>query len=165
MQAVKNRGLSGKHRLSHNRSRAARLHAQSLIEEFFEPEEMDSSGAQPIPIRRRSEFLPTVAKSTVAPIEFEPESWPGEPSDCSIERTDGDPSMAADDHNGDLPIARCKDAPTATNAVVCVDQIFLNQRPAMARNGQFTVRGFVRGCAIGAVVGSSVLVALRIAFG
>ena len=165
MQAVKNRGLSGKHRLSHHRSRAARLHAKSLIEEFFEPEALDSVRSQPIPIRSRREFLPTIAESTGAPLDLETRPLRGEPCDPSIERADGDLVAVADDPSGAGPATLCDASMMATDVVVPVEQIFLNQRAAADRAERFTVGGFVLGCAIGGAVGMTLLVILRIALG
>ena len=65
MQIVKHGGLSGKARRARDRNRAARLHAQQMIEEYLEP----GTATRPrreqryIPIRSRNEFLPSATLS------------------------------------------------------------------------------------------------------
>jgi len=53
-------GYSGKARRNRDRSRAARMEAQQMLEEYAEPAGETSSHERIIPIGRRSEFLPSV---------------------------------------------------------------------------------------------------------
>lgn len=61
MQATKLGGLNGKARTLRQRDRASRLHAQQLLEEYFDPDLIADRRDRYIPIRSRSEFLPAVA--------------------------------------------------------------------------------------------------------
>ena len=67
MEAVKRGGLSGKARKVHYRSRAARLYAQQLIDEYIEPVPQPRDRHRSIPIRGRGEFLASVAQTWHAP--------------------------------------------------------------------------------------------------
>ena len=60
MQATKLCGLNGKARTLRQRDRASRLHAQHLLEEYFDPDLIADRRDRYIPIRSRSEFLPAV---------------------------------------------------------------------------------------------------------
>lgn len=60
METMRRGGLSGKARRIRTRNRAARLCAQSVIDEYFHPDPEEVRRDRPIPIRSRREFLPTV---------------------------------------------------------------------------------------------------------
>ncbi len=59
-------GLAGQSRRVRYRNRADRLHTQHLIDEYLEPDEEPD---REIPIKGRSDFLPTVAGSAVEATE------------------------------------------------------------------------------------------------
>ena len=66
-------GLSGKARRRRNRSRAQRLYTKQYIDEYLEPKAPSHSDRY-IPIRRRSEFLPSAPlPEGVAFVRKEPE--------------------------------------------------------------------------------------------
>ena len=60
-------GLSGKARKVRSRHRVARMYANQLIAEYLEPHDAavaDPCGGRCIPIKRRSEFLPSIQTAT-----------------------------------------------------------------------------------------------------
>lgn len=61
MRKQRRGGLSGKARKARNRRRAARLHSGQLIDEHLHPQ---GAATSYIPIRGRSEFLPSVVQVT-----------------------------------------------------------------------------------------------------
>lgn len=61
MRKERRGGLSGKARKACYRRRAARLHSGQLIDELLEPQAADK---RYVPIRGRSDFLPSVAQVT-----------------------------------------------------------------------------------------------------
>lgn len=61
MQTERKGALAGRARRARFRKRAARLHAQCLIDEFHEPDPSERRSSRHIPIRGRSDFLPAVA--------------------------------------------------------------------------------------------------------
>lgn len=63
MQATTHGGLSGKARFNRHRNRAYRMHAQQMLEEYYD-EEAGEAPERPIPLRGRSEFLPTIDRWT-----------------------------------------------------------------------------------------------------
>ena len=54
-------GLDGKARRERVRNRAARLFARQLVKEYLEPDEVSPGVERYVPIRSRSEFLPSAA--------------------------------------------------------------------------------------------------------
>lgn len=63
MQATLHGGLSGKARLNRHRNRVHRMHAQQMLEEYYD-DEAGEAPERPIPLRGRAEFLPTIDRWT-----------------------------------------------------------------------------------------------------
>ena len=63
MQATIHGGLSGKARVNRHRNRIHRMHAQQMLEEYYD-EEAGEAPERLIPLRGRAEFLPTVDRWT-----------------------------------------------------------------------------------------------------
>lgn len=184
MREITQRGLQGKARRVRHRNRAERLHQQQMLNEYFMPDPKRRSSRY-IPIRGRSEFLPSVA----------------------VELSDGQP-----DRQLMLPLSRhgkngssastvpSKDAPRSSSAKTAMRKgvkkhvaspgtstrhaVIRNERrekalrfvPAerprlslpikppeqMHRKGKlFTLRGFLTGCAMGGVAAGFVLLVLQ----
>lgn len=70
MQATLQGGLSGKARLNRHRNRVHRMHAQQMLEEYYD-EEAGDAPERPIPLRGRAEFLPTIDRWTQEDSAFE----------------------------------------------------------------------------------------------
>jgi len=133
-------GLSGKARKARYRNRAARLHANRLIEDYMEPETSQKSTIQHVPIRGRGDFLPSVAHI-------------GKVSDT--------------DQQLELPLDRTEERRTPTDQSVrfpadrarTFDPRVLE--PAVGEQGgilgDFTLRGFMMGCAMGSAAAALLL--------
>ena len=159
MQRVSNKGLAGKARRTHKKTRAARLHSTQLIMNYLEPEAdpVEQFRERQIPIRRngRSQEYSTpnfehVALETEDQLDlslYAPES----PSDaiCLIPA-------------GNLATER--NAPHLHVENKCTPSAIL-QRAVAKRAGRriaeasatFSLRGFLRGCALGGTAAAAVL--------
>ena len=142
MQAERRGGLSGKARKARYRHRAARLHSNHLIKEYFEPNESGSL-VRYVPIRGRGEFLPSVAHIGTV---FENNQQLELPLDRKGEerRASKDRSILFN--------------PTADRAKTFDPRELEpagDERQGMARD--FTLRGFFMGCAMGSAAAALLL--------
>ena len=152
MQTMTNRGLAGRARKAHYRSRASRLFSQQLIDDYFEPNSHDWNRDRYIPIRHRSDFLPSVASTSVA--------------DTTDAYTQLELPLTGDDDNGrqyeggaptfpskgdTAPDGAIRFRPRATPA--CEDE---QTTPGL------TLRGFLFGCALGSSAAAVVLLILSV---
>lgn len=159
MRKQRRGGLSGKARKARNRRRAARLHSGQLIDELVEPHAADQ---RCVPIRGRSDFLPSVAQVTNV-----------KESDRQLEFAlrQAEPSAATAKH-GWLRRGKTKQEAdsTADRAIrFCHGKAFdpRGLRPAVGTRlplgGGFTVRGFLTGCAMGSAAAALLLVVVHTA--
>ncbi len=162
MQAVKHGGLSGKARRVRHRNRAARLHTQQMIEEYFEPGGATMTSDRYIPIRGRSDFLPSVTQHDgVLPAGADSQlelPLTTSASDKSVARPEQEPDTTAD---AAIRFPR-DDRRTAEFDPHRLD-------PARTKGGRpagtFTMGGFLVGCAIGSAAAALVLLVVQTAIG
>ncbi len=155
-------GLAGQSRRVRHRNRADRLHTQHLIEEYLEPED---EPARDIPIRGRSDFLPTVAGGLVetmvesgAQMELPLEETRDEPKTAAAEAA---PTVAKSEqsHDGGRHDPRQSTAKSD-------DTVRWGSQDVTAfsetRGSDFEVGKFLYGCLIGGSAAAFVLVVLQL---
>ncbi len=140
MQAERRGGLSGKARKARYRHRAARLHSNKLIEDYMEPETSQRAAKQHVPIRGRGEFLPSVA-------------YIGNVSETNQQL--------------ELPLDRTEERRTPTDRSIRFPEDRTKTFDPRAlepagderggKLGDFTLRGFVMGCAMGSAAAALLL--------
>lgn len=154
-------GLSGKARRRRHRSRSQRLYAKQLVDEYFEPK-LFSRGDRYIPIRRRSEFLPSAPlPEGVAFVRKEPEA---------------ELRLGSDDHAGRVVDARAAQRKAAgairfgafatritSRTTDRVREDCANKATVPAVASSFTPRGFAYGCLFGSAAAAVILLVVRIA--
>lgn len=168
MLTATSRGLSGRARKVHYRSRADREFAQQLIDDYYEPERHNGHRDHCVPIRGRSVFLPSVVSMI-----------PGEgrhvETQLELPLTGGDDdgrpyetSTTASSSKGDVAAAvvlefRPEAAPAGERKPLGPAQcrgdaasVAVPKRPAM------TLRGFLVGCILGGSAAAALLLILRI---
>lgn len=160
-------GLSGKARRNRSRGRAFRFQAQQMIDEFLESEPQPSHSDRYIPIRGRSDFLPSAkcpgseAKGGAVDARSQPEAHSKpikRPAIKPASRSGNDPQQcyALVSSKGplrerlklDLPVIRPPRPPQKP------------EQPAEPVN--FTVRGFLYGCAMGSAAAAVLLLLVQI---
>ena len=157
MSSGPNRGLAGKARRAHYRSRASRLYAQQHIAEYLDPESGHSTISldRPIPIGHRREFLPSAA----------PGHDDAMGDQLELKLTDVETVT-----DGTIRIVPPAKAATVTasgrskngNTVRHVDKqtrpVSHADAPRKRVSGQtFTLQGFLCGCAVGGAAAAIVL--------
>ena len=162
MSNGQNRGLAGKARLVHHRSRATRRSAEQHIEEFFHPTPGQSRGGRtrPIPIRSRREFLPSVATGVVTPAGTQLELPLTEATPVGDAAIRIKHKAALIDK---LPAQRRPDGKPALKSPLSEAAA---RRPVKRGADQpFSLRGFLCGCAMGSAAAAAILLVLSITFG
>ena len=129
------RALSGKARRARDRSRVARIQTHALLDDFYRPDDREVGAKRPIPIRRRREFLPTVA------VESGILSEPLDLLPAPIEAN----TTAADRSRRLGQVGKARDAEPA--------------------DGPFSMSGFLMGCALGGAAAAALLLAATIVLG
>jgi hypothetical protein len=169
MQATKLGGLNGKARTLRQRDRASRLHAQQLLEEYFDPDSLADRGDRYIPIRCRSEFLPAVT------------AWRDECNEEDKGFAQGAQFELPLDAGAPAPADFC-DAGVKVPATQTtpVELRHVNEKPPMGwarpkvsfqpvsrRNprGSFNPKRFLYGCLLGSAAAAVVLLMVSVAFG
>ncbi|MFQ5461639.1 MAG: hypothetical protein ACE5E5_03330 [Phycisphaerae bacterium] len=159
-------GLTGRSRKAHKRRRADRLQSQQLIDEYLSGDFEDQS-LRHIPIRGRSEFLPTVASTmTSGPTD----------DNTQLELPLGDPSdrptgwVAENDSESLLytdvaPPPRRPAPKTAKEAgrphrSAHFEMFEFSQR---RKSDSFSMKRFLYGCLLGSGAAAAILLILQIA--
>jgi len=158
-------GLSGKARRARLRSRVSRLHAQQLIEGYFEPEDAPSylRFSRPIRMGRRAEFLPSVdggdagagAGAHQLVINFDDRTSTATTSDAPM-RPDAGPPM----RHGSTQAHRT--GSIRSGRTWLLQRRFAGPASDAAVRG-FSLRRFLCGCAVGAAVAAAILLAVQAA--
>lgn len=167
MERVWQGGLSGKARRVRNRSRAARLHAQQMIEEYAEPDPLAGHRDRYIPIRGRSEFLPSVAQASVPAAR--PDRRQMELPFTSAAKTNVtvrpatvvSPAPPCDTR----PKADAVIRPPCTAGKVGALPFKPPEQFGHARRRKYTISGFLVGCAMGSAAAAVALFVVRIVIG
>ncbi len=164
MEEARPGGLSGKARHVRCRNRAARMQADELVNEYLESTMTSPGRRRTIPIRGRSEFLPSIAQAQAA-------------------------SAAGRDAQLELPLASTKEpgkvqpaaADTATVPKTAskppVDVVIRFPRSSKPtaplrlkppthyrRKSEFTIGGFLAGCAMGSAAAALLLLVVQTVF-
>jgi hypothetical protein len=127
-------GLSGKARRNRYKGRAARMYTQQMIDEFLEEGERESQHERYIPVRGRSEFLPS-AQCPGSEVREEPKQRPAIRLGSPTGRTTT------------APVVRPARPPKETEP----------QEPEA-----FTIRGFFYGCAMGSAAAAVILLLVQV---
>ena len=164
MQSVMNRGLAGRERKAHYRNRAGRLFTQMLIDEYLEPTPDEADRDRFIPIRGRSDFLPAVATSVLEELSH---------ADTQLEL----PLTCEDDngrHKTQDPAKSKRNGNGKSDAVIrfrsqasrIAEETSEQSQPAESvpstsdEKSEFTLRGFLYGCALGSGAAAVLLMGL-----
>ncbi len=159
MSNLKQRGLSGKARRIRCRNRAVRLYSQQVIEDYLEPNTDEGArGRRHIPIRGRKEFLPSIAHtSNVADAR-------DATADTQLEL----PNALSDGrgiviHLADAgPQRKAEEALRFPRSDKSAAQFF--ESPEQAKlNKNFTIGGFLLGCAMGSAAAALMLLVVQTA--
>ena len=165
MKAIPNLSLYGKARRSHHRNRAVRLYARQWIDEVLAPGAEEPTSERYIPIRGRREFLPTVAQA-------------------------GRSSMSSGDAQLELPLSSTTTGGQAKRVATMADPASSSSttpakdiairfptrskspagrafKPPMQFNKrtQFTLGGFLLGCAMGSAAAAMLLLVGHVVVG
>ena len=164
MSSGPNRGLAGKARRAHYRSRASRLYAQQLITEYLDPESERSTVPydRPIPIGHRREFLPSAA-----PVYHDALGNQLELTLTDVETiTDGTIRIVpAGTTASATDLRRSKNGKTVRHVGKQTHPGSQAGAPTQRALGQtFTLRGFLCGCAVGSAAAAIVLLLLQVVF-
>ena len=163
MPRVRQGGLAGKERKTHVRTRASRSHSQQLINDFFEPDPDTVRSQRDIPVRGRSEFLPSLtyhngAGSARAPQQLElPLASTGK-------------STPSDGQAGVQPPAAERSTAEATPgtrepSTVPFPRQVLRRLESSKQTKPFTASGFLLGCALGSAAAAMILLVIRVTIG
>jgi hypothetical protein len=161
-----NRGLAGRARKVHHRSRAERLYAQQLIDDYYDPDPVEREEDRFIPIGRRNDFLPAVASAMV---EQAPRTDAQLELPLTDDRSNGHkhgqkplPSSLKNDDANEVVIQFRPDASsdvTKTPRPVPDDVVYpleVQEKP------RFTIHGFLVGCAVGGGAAAVMLLLLQL---
>ncbi len=169
MQTTKLSGLNGKARTLRQRDRASRLHAQQLLEEYFDPDSVADRRDRYIPIRSRSEFLPAVAVWRDERNEDDRGFAQGVQFELPL---NADAPTPADSCDAGVKVAATQATPVEVRHV--------NEKPPMGwarpkvsfqpvsrRNprGSFDPKRFLYGCLLGSAAAAVVLLMVSAVFG
>ncbi len=152
MENTRYNGLSGKARRARDLNRVTRMFAQQMIDEYLYPEPEARRPERYVPIRSRSEFLPTAAsfsdESARAPkLQLE---LPLANVDAEVERPTG---VKITDVPRRGPVVRPPRAP------------FQPTLWRKQKQSPFSPGGFLFGCALGSAAAAMVLLVVQLAVG
>ena len=165
MQVVRHGALSGKARINHKRNRAARLYADHLVEEYFEPNPVDPGHDRYIPVRGRSDFHPSVAfsqatgsaeteRQLVLPLKGKAEEGKrSKPIDTRPKTPQRETGPTAD-----IALRFPRSRKSTASPILKPPQQF-------RRKEKFTIGGFLFGCVMGSAAAALVLLVVQIVVG
>ncbi len=160
METTKHLGLSGKARRVRNRSRAARLHSNRLIQEYLLPEDDDRPADRFIPIGRRDEFFPSVVHIDAPQARLAQTASSTMQLDLPVDAADAERIVAGPERKPVLDAAIRFPRGTATTAGPVFKPVGMFEERRV-----FTLGGFLFGCALGSAAASFLLLVLRTAAG
>ena len=160
MEDTRYYGLAGKARRARDLTRATRMYSQQMIEEYLYPEPDTWRPARYIPIRGRSEFLPSAAffsEDQDAPTQGQLElpllaagpARESAPPDQTVERSSA--VKVADDPRRDSVIRPLKSPYQPT------------PQRKQQQQSPFSPGGFLFGCALGSAAAAMVLLVVQFA--
>ena len=154
-------GLTGKARQARKQMRAARMQTKQRVDDFYDPDPLRKTHEPSIPIRGRSDFLPSAEETR----EIVTVQGSAREFDRQLELPLGKPATEAS-------VTRPREAPAVVSAPKADAIRFPRRegaegvatlRPPMhfRRKGGFTMRGFLIGCAMGGVAAALALAMLQ----
>ena len=164
MSSGPNRGLAGKARRTHYRSRATRLYAQQLIDEYLDPDSEHSTipRDRPIPIGHRREFLPSaipVYRDTLGNQLELPLTDAETITDGTIRIVPKQKTTSA------TALGRSTNGKTVRHVGKQIQPgSYAGALTKRASGRTFTLRGFLCGCAVGSAAAAIVLLLLQVVF-
>lgn len=165
MKDVPRRSLAGKARRNHHRNRAIRLHARQWIDEHLASDTEEQVNERYIPIRGRSEFLPTVAQATQSSISHRGAQLQL-PLSSTTTGENARQAAAVAEPSSSPSTAPAKDVAIRfpTRAKSPAGRLF---KPPVAynRRTRFTLGGFLLGCAMGSAAAAMLLLVVRVVVG
>jgi len=166
MNAVAPGGLAGKARCARDRNRAARMYLQQVIDEYLDPDHDGRYPRWPVPIGGRSDFLPSALQCTETPesghaVQLELPLPVSETAVSTAPSTEavgttptGDTAPAVD------TVIRFPRSPEhRARPVLKPPQQFRRRRE------EFTIGGFLAGCAMGTAAAALVLLVVQTVVG
>jgi len=169
MQATKLGGLNGKARTLRLRDRASRLHAQQLLEEYYDPDLIADRRDRYIPIGSRSEFLPAVTVWRDESNEDERVVAQGVQFELLLDAAAPAP---ADSYDAGVNLSASQTMPVELRHVIEKPPTDwakpkVSFQPLSCRNarGSFDPKRFLYGCLLGSAAAAVVLLMVSVAFG
>ena len=177
-------GLAGKARKVHQRDQAERLFADQLIDEYLEPKSPSKTPRRHVPIRKRSDFLPTYLadddlseSGTGGQLAW---GWTeGEKSVRRGRRVVWSTSQRERSERSGIRFpeqarisSNSNDESSSPSPVIRMPRrsgsrmpLGWSQQPQPQNRDRLTWRGFITGCAIGGAAAAFVLTVLSATFG
>jgi len=161
MENTRYNGLAGKARRARDLNRATRMYAQQMIDEYLYPDPKPLRPQRYIPIRSRSEFLPSAAfisEDQDAPIQRQLE-LPLIAGGAARKSTTPDPSRERSTAVG------VADEPRRDSVIRPLRASFQPVQRRKQKQSPFTPGGFLFGCALGSAAAAMVLLVVQLAVG
>jgi len=158
MKDTPRRSLAGKARRSHHRNRATRLYTRQWIDEYLDVDTEEQPSERFIPIRGRKEFLPTVAQAN-EPSMSNRESQLELPLSSSAASGGARHAAASAEPAAQPPEDRVIRFPTRAKSPAGIP---FKAPVQFHRRSQFTIGGFLLGCAMGSAAAAMVLLVVQV---
>lgn len=161
MENTRYNGLAGKARRARDLNRITRMYAQQMIDEYLYPDPDPVRPERYIPIRGRSEFLPSAAlisEDQDAPTQRQLE-LPLISAGAARERTLPDETV---ERSTSVAVA---DVPRRDSVIRPLRAPFQPMKRRKQKQSPFTPGGFLFGCALGSAAAAMVLLVVQLAVG
>lgn len=161
MEDTRYNGLAGKARRARDLNRVTRMYTQQMIDDYLYPDSDPWRPERYIPIRGRSEFLPSAA-------------FISEDQDAPTQRQLELPLIAAEAaHESTLPdqtverstAVEVADEPRGDSVIRPLRAPLQPMQRRKQKQSPFTPRGFLFGCALGSAAAAMVLLVVQLAVG
>lgn len=159
MENTRYNGLAGKARRARDLNRVTRMYAQQMIDEYLYPDPDPVRPERYIPIRGRSEFLPSAAfisedqdalqRQLELPLSAAAATHESAPPDQTVQRTA-------------VEVAR---EPRRSSVIRPLRAPFQPTQRRKQKQSPFTPGGFLFGCALGSAAAAMVLLVVQLAVG
>ena len=154
-------GLAGKARRARDRNRASRMYTQQVIDEYFSPESDTRRPERYIPIRGRSEFLPSAAF-----ISDEQDAPTQRQLELPLVAAEAARECALPDQTVERSTAvEVADEPRRDSVIRPLRAPFHPVQRRKQKQSPFTPGGFLFGCALGSAAAAMVLLVVQLAVG
>jgi len=161
MEDTRYNGLAGKARRTRDLNRVTRMYAQQMIDEYLYPDPDSGRPERYIPIRGRSEFLPSAAfisEDQDAPTQRQLEL----PLIAAGTARENAPPYQTDERSTAVEVA---DEPRRDSVIRPLRAPFQPMRRRKQKQSPFTPGGFLFGCALGSAAAAMVLLVVQLAVG